>query len=517
MHDSKSFISNISWLIVGTLLSNIISIFVSIFIIRKLPVEDFGIYSLFLGSLAFFSLFSVTGILVALRRFIPELIKKKYFQYLKNLIVKAYSFGGLLSFICIVIVFFFKNEIGDLLKINKFDVYYTIFAINIFLYLQNSLSSIILISMYQQKILQIAGLLSMIVRGALYAIFLSQINIELIFIIEAVSVAVKAVLEIYFAIRAAQGYSKGENIPIPDAERTANRKRFKRYALLSTTNEMGTSVLSEVSDYYFISAYLGPHALGLYAYPNKILKLIFHWVPISSINNVVRPFFIGKYYSENENLDYLSRVFNFFLKVVTLIYGAICAVVIGYQSLINIVLFKAKYSETETLLIVILSFFLLRSMEHPVNTVMEITEKIQYNVYSKMFAVFNVLTTLFVLNYTNWSLIGVAVSTGISGFLKNYYIYFYMKRLSGIKIIAKEQLRIAAILVPTVAVMYFTSLIPNMILKSLLPILSGTIVFYVVYKNIKPWNEDELSIINKLLEKTLFRLKFVEKIYQFIK
>ena len=80
MHNIKTLIQNVGWLFIGTMFSNVISIFVTIFLIRKLPVEDFGIYSLFLGSLGMFGIFSINGAIVALRRYIPELIQ----AFLKN-------------------------------------------------------------------------------------------------------------------------------------------------------------------------------------------------------------------------------------------------------------------------------------------------------------------------------------------------------------------------------------------------------------------------------------------------
>ena len=131
MHSIKNLIQNVGWLFVGTIFSNVISIFVTIFLIRKLPVEDFGIYSLFLGSLGMFGIFSINGAIVALRRFIPELIQKKYYSYVKIFVRNLYFFSFSLGLIIIIVVFVFKNDVGNILQIKKFDIYFPIFCINI--------------------------------------------------------------------------------------------------------------------------------------------------------------------------------------------------------------------------------------------------------------------------------------------------------------------------------------------------------------------------------------------------
>ena len=115
MHNIKSLFQNLGWLFIGTIFSNVISVFVTIFLIRKLPVEDFGIYSLFLGSLGMFGIFSINGAIVALRRYIPELIQKKYYSYLKIFVRNLYLFSFSLGFVIIILVFIFKNEVGGLL------------------------------------------------------------------------------------------------------------------------------------------------------------------------------------------------------------------------------------------------------------------------------------------------------------------------------------------------------------------------------------------------------------------
>ncbi len=434
MHNIKNLIQNIGWLFIGTVLSNIISIFVTIFLIRKLPVADFGIYSLFLGSLTIFQIFSINGVIVAVRRYIPELIQKKYFNYAKKLIRTLYFYAYSFAIVIIIIVFIFKHEVGVVLQISSFDIYYSIFIINILLFLQSVFNNTILTTLYEQKFLSVFSLLSIIVRGVLYAIFLHAITIELIFIIEAISVGINAISGDIYSFIKIKNLGKGENAVMTDEEKQANKKRIKKYIALSTFNEMGESAFSQISDYYFISAFLGPAAIGLYAFPYKMLSAILAWIPFVQINQILKPYFIKQYYDSGENVKYLNLVYNILTKIFFLFLGFIFINVIAYQNLINVYVFNSKYLGTQILLIIVIPFFLVRAFVFPNSFILEISEKIQYNLYAKIFALLNVVAVFSVLQFTDWGILGVGAATAFFAVVKTFYIYYFVKKKTSVSL-----------------------------------------------------------------------------------
>ena len=501
MHTLKRFSENIKWLFIGTLLSNFISIFISIFLIRKLAVADFGIYSLFMGSLAIFSIFSINGIVVALRRFIPELLQKKYYKYHKKIIIKLYLFSLLLIFSTVLIVYVYKREIGILLNIDKFELYYSIFIINIFLFLQASLTSNLLVSLYEQKFLSIIGVISIIARGILYAVFFSQLTVDLIFIIEAICLGIKALPSLYFSYKKISEIEKESGFMISREEDKEFLKRIKRFSLLSTANEMGEGGFSQFSDYYLVAAFLGPYAMGLYAFPYKILSTIFDWIPMVQLNNIFKPYFITKYYEKEKNTNYLTEMFNFIVKIYFFFYGVIVVAVISYQNIVQVYLFNSKYLQTEALIVIVIFFYLLRSFGFPISIIIEIKEKIEYTLYAKAFAVFNVLAVLFVLEYTKWNLIGVAIATGVSGLLNNIYLYSKMKKVSNVSLNFTEFSKMLLMFLVIGISMYTASLVNNIIMQIILPLIIGLILFQLLYRALRPFNKNEESIISNLLGK----------------
>lgn len=512
MHTLKKMTQNIGWLITGTFISNLISIVISILIIRKLPVEDFGIYSLFIGSLTIISIFSVNGILLALRRFIPELIQKRHFSFHKSIIIKLYLISLLVTFMLVLIVFQYKKEIGILLNIDQFELYFSIFIINIFLYLQATISQDILVSLFEQKFISIISVISILVRGLLYVIFLTKLTVDLIFIIEAICIGVRAIPSVFYVYRKISNLTKSNNLEINFGEKREYRKRIKRYTLLSTANEIGEGGFSQVSDYYFISAYLGPFAMGLYAFPYRLLSSIFSWIPIERLNNIFKPYFINKYYEKNEDSTYLTGMFNFLLKLFLLFYGMTIACIISYQKLIHIYLFNSKYIETQLLLAIILIFYIFNALGFPTHIIIEIKEKIEYTLYAKIFALFNVLAVIFVLSFTNWNLIGVALATGISRFLRYYYLYLKMKKMSHVNIFAPDLLKTISIILLSGICMYLMSLIINLYMQIITPILVGGILFIGLYRLIKPFNDKEEILLSKFLTKFSIKMNVITKI-----
>ncbi len=510
MHTLKRFSENIKWLFIGTMASNFISVFISIFLIRKLAVADFGIYSLFMGSLSIFAIFSINGIVVAIRRFIPELVQKKYYKYHKLIIIKLYLISLLLIFITILIVYIYREQIGFYLKIDKFELYYSIFIINIFLFLQASITNNLLVTLFEQKFLSIIGVVSIIARGVLYAIFLSQLTIDLIFIIEAICMGIKALPSLYFTYKKITELEKDSGLTISQEETKDFVKRIRRFSLLSTANEMGEGGFSQISDYYFVSAYLGPFAMGLYAFPYKILSTIFDWIPMVQLNNIFKPYFITKYYEKDEDSAYLSDMFNFITKVYFFFYAAIVVGVISYQHLIQVYVFNSKYLETQTLIVIVILFYLLRSFAFPISIIIEIKEKIEYTLYAKIFAVFNVFAVIFVLEYTGWNLIGVALATGVSGLLRNIYLYFKMKQISKVRLNFPEMYKSLVIFLAMGCSMYGLSLINNIVTQVVLPAMTGLLLFQLLYRTLRPFNKNEEAILSNLLGR-LPKMYFISK------
>jgi O-antigen/teichoic acid export membrane protein len=337
----------------------------------------------------------------------------------------------------------------------------------------------------------------------------------MIFIIEAIGTGISTFPSFIYAYKKLSSLADNSDVDTPFNEKKEYRRRIYRFALLSTASEMGEGGFSQISDYYFVSAFLGPFAMGLYAFPYKIVSSIFSWLPVGRINELMRPFFINKYYEKKEDNIFLVEIFNFLVKFYILFYGIIIASIISYQRLINIYVFKSKYIDTQVLLMIVLSFVLIRAFTFSIYMIIEIKEKIQHSLYAQFFAIFNVFAVIFVLKYTGWGLIGVAFATGISNFLRNLYMYMVMKRNTKVKIYFKNFFSAFSIILLVGLSMYASSLTDHLILNITLPIIVGAIALPLFYKFIKPFSCPEEIILSGLISKFFPKLNFISKVFGF--
>ena len=513
MHTLKKFAENIGWLFLGTIISNIISLSITIFLIRKLPINEFGIYSLFFGSLSVFAMFSINGILVSLTRFSPELIQKNYFTFHKSIVIRLFLMSLFMTCVFVIIIFIYKDAIGNLLRIPNFSLYYSIFIINIFIYLEFTVSQNILIPLFEQKFLSIINVIGIIVRGCLYWLLFSKISIDLIFIIEAAGLGVSTVPSLIYAYNKLSKLTDNSDIITPANEKKEYKRRIYRFALLSTASEMGEGGFSQISDYYFVSAFLGPFAMGLYAFPYKIISSIFNWIPIGRINELMRPYFINKYYEKKEDNSYLNETFNFLVKVFILLYGIIIISILSYQKIINIYVFKSKYIETQLLLTVILMFVLIRAFTFSIYMIIELKEKVEHSLYAQSFAIFNVFAVIFVLRYTGWGLIGVAFATGLSNLLRNIYMYLVMKRNTKVKLSFSNFISTFSIIFLVGAGMYLSSLTNIILIQIILPVIVGAVSFPIFYKIIRPFSVNEEMILSNIIYRFSPKLRILSKVF----
>lgn len=465
--------------------------------------------------MAIFGIFSINGVIVALRRYIPELIQKKYNAYLRTIVKDLHFFSFSLAALIIVLVFVFKDQVGTLLQIPKFDVYFSIFIINIVLFLEKTFNNTVLTTLYKQKFLAILNVISVIIRGILYAIFLPVITIELIFIIEAIALGVNALGGLIYSFMKLKEIGIGEGIAIPSDERKANRKRVRKYIALSTADEMGESAFSQVSDYYFVSAFLGPVAVGIYAFPYKLISSVLNWISLANIYRIIKPYYISQYYNNNQSLDYLNFIYNFLTKIFFLFLGFLLIMIIAYQNLINVYVFSSKYIGTETLLIVIVPYFLGSAFMFPNQFMLEIKEKIQYTLYAKIFAVFNIVAVLAVLKFTPWGLIGVAAATALSAWLRTFYVYHYMKKSTSISINIQELIKSILLLSGLGLIVISSSFVNNLMGQIFLPAVLGTVSIIILIKILNPFNIEEKQQLNKLFNMIPLKVAFIRKILVF--
>ena len=102
------------------LISPVINFLLIVFIIRKLSVDEYGIYLFLISMMGYINLLSSLGIPGVFQRFLPEFYQKGEIDKLRQLVNKGLIWRCALSSGIILILILFSGLIGHFFKVNEF-------------------------------------------------------------------------------------------------------------------------------------------------------------------------------------------------------------------------------------------------------------------------------------------------------------------------------------------------------------------------------------------------------------
>ncbi len=344
----SSIRSSSIWVILRLFVSLTVGAVITTFIIRSLSVEEYGIYTILYSLIGYVSVIASFGIPEVFRRFIPEALQNKDYALLKNLVHRGLALRVLLSTLTVSIILLLHGPIGRLLKLEGFLDFFSIFAFGVVLFLEASLLTSVLHSLFLHKYSVIAGTIYTLFRGACVFLLLNTgWGIQGLLWSEVVSWGLWTALQWFFYYtQFAKRYPRGNSPRIP-------LRRYGRYAGLSALNETGSAAMSVSTDFFIISAFLGPGAVAVYGFADRVIKLSLSCMPHIVLIDVIRPAFFTKY-TESGKKQHLNAMFNLLVKI-----GAFCVFplaagifVLGDKMIIFV--FKPDYLPAEPILWVLI-------------------------------------------------------------------------------------------------------------------------------------------------------------------
>ena len=257
-------------IITGSLLITAIISFMALpFLSRFYTVEDFGVYGLAL------SIVSVVSTVSSLRLDQAILIANKNDK--ASLVVSGMLIAFLISFICFIALFFFKELyfcIAVALGVFASSIFQLIYSYN---FSENKEYYCGFLNLYRSS--------SLIVAQLAMPFFLD--TPELIY-----GIYFQSVLLVILSISVIFRLLKVSQINLSKVF------EFKDFVLINSPHALLNS-FSHNMPYYFISFFLGSKAVGYYAIVERILRL-----PINLVSQVVRQFFIRDFSKiENDDID----------------------------------------------------------------------------------------------------------------------------------------------------------------------------------------------------------------------
>lgn len=484
------------WVILRLVVSMTIGVVITTFIIRSLSVEEYGIYIVLYSLIGYVSAIASFGIPEVFRRFIPEALQKKEYSLLKHLVLRGLMLRVLLSALTVGIILLLHEPIGRLLKLEDFIDYFSIFAFGVVLFLEVSLLTSVLHSLFLHKYSVIAGTIYTLFRGVCVFVLLNAgWGIQGVLWAEVVSWGLWTALQWFFYYNQfVKRHPSAESPQIP-------LRRYARYAGLSSLNELGSTAMGASTDYFIISAFLGPSAVAIYAFSGQVIKLLMNCMPHIVLIDVIRPTFFTKYAESGRN-QHLNEMFNLLVKIGAFFVFPLAAGIFVLGDKMITFVFKPDYLSAEPILWIIMVFTAINIFSTPASLVLQAVEQVQINLYSKVFAIFNVAAALLVIE--RFGVMGVVLTSCLSGFMKNFYCYWFARKYAELSIDWCGLFKISCNALGMALLLWFLRPYANNFFSlALLAAISGLFFLLVSWAN-KAFNIQERAWINRIVPMRVF-------------
>jgi len=407
------------WMIVRLGVSLTVGVFVTTYVIRSLSVEEYGVYTVLYSMIGYVGVIAGFGIPSVFQRFIPEALQKEQYGLLKRLVLRGLILRILLSAVAVGVIYSLHGPIGRLLQLGNFVDYLTIFAWGIVLSLEATLLTQVLHSLFLHKYSVIASTIHTVFRGGCIFVLL-----QMGWGIHGVLWAEVASWGLWGALLAAFYYWNFSRLhPTKERARLPLRRYF-RFGGFAAFNKIGESVLGVSTDFFVITAFLGPGAVALYAFADRVLKMLKHCLPQNILLDVIRPTFYAKYAKSGDSQD-LKDMFNLLVKIGAFFTFPLAAGILALGDQMIVHVFKPEYLEAKPILWILTATLAIGIFTAPTGFVLLAIEKPQIGFYAKVFAVYNLVAELLVIQ--RFGVMGVVLVTGSAIVMKNLFIYYFAR------------------------------------------------------------------------------------------
>ena len=414
------------WMIARLGISLTVGALATTLIIRSLSVEDYGVYSVLYCLIGYASVIGGFGIPSVFQRFIPEALQKKQYSLLKKLIFRGLILRILLSGVVVAVVYLIHGPLGRLLKIEGFLDYFWIFSWGIIFSLEATLLTSVLHSLFLHKYSVIASTIYTVFRGVC-VVGLLQLGCGIRGLLWAEVVAWVLwtfLLGLFYYIKFLRLHAKAPEVPLP-------LRRYTRYGAYSAFSKLGESALGVSTDFFVITAFLGPGAVAFYAFAHRVIRLFLGCMPHVVLINVIKPSFFTKYAETGSKQD-LVVMFNLLVKLAAFCVFPLAAGIFVLGGKMIAIVFKPEYLGALPILWILTVSIVIGIFASPTGLVLLAVEKVQIGFYSKIFAIYNLAAELLVIQM--YGVIGVVLVTCSAGVMKSLFIYYYARKYVGLRV-----------------------------------------------------------------------------------
>jgi O-antigen/teichoic acid export membrane protein len=423
---SQILVKNTTWIYIGKFVTQLLGVIVSIFVIRKLSVEEYGTFNFLVASFIGFQVIALQPIQSILNRYIPEIAVCNDWRKICKFLGFALLFSSIIMIVLITLLVFFKDQYGKLFNIIDFNKYFIPFLIYIVLHYVKLFLTTTISALLLHKQLSLIKIINSTLYLIFYIYYLPVLTVNLMLYIASGLAILNILFNIYVVgVHIWKMALANKNI----SRSKVNKSRVLRYGIIAFFNEIAAGIIGNTSDYFIISAMGNQMYTGIFSFATKLKNLFNKLLPVTEFKTVLRPLFFQKFSQEYNKKDF-NQLYNFIVKVMVPIFTipAIYFVFFGKAIIINI--YDPKYIEAYILTCIILISNIEIGVFYPVVFTVQLLERNEIQLYSKIIAVISIFLGILGMKY--FGLIGVITVTSLSNIFKKIFVFLMIKKKAGI-------------------------------------------------------------------------------------
>lgn len=486
----------------------IINLFLSIYVIRQLNVEDFGSYKFINSIIAFAGFFLAWGLEDSLTRYIPEFLAKKNFLRINSLVTnflairtsaiiilaiafeikKAWIFtffnvpGALVGMTIFISLIILLSKTYSLFGISLLSAYIEQHKINAYKIFQNTLKAILF---------YFAIKFDYGIKGLIFSLLICEVVAFLYYLY-------------YFLVKY---FKNNQCITIADTNELVTNKRISKYATFSGLTNITNVFKETLVDNFIIGKFGSMMSVGYYSYGSTILGMVRSFNPITILKNLYLPILIKKYYSLTSETEKDSLI-NTWYQLLTKIYLFImlpifiCIAILSRE--ITTIIFDPKYLSAVPVIFILSIAFVIGDLSYTLDFIINISEKVKIYLFSEIFSIYNLVMDIILIR--EYGIIGAAFATGSTLILRSLFFQIATRRMvkNNIKFPYHALLKVFLNLFPVILFLFLVQNLISTILGLILIIFLSITIYFLMSWIFKVFDTKDKIIVNRIIGREIW-------------
>ena len=486
---------------VASLLMFIFSSLTSIYIIRKLAVEDYGTYN-FIGSLITIAQYVTSlGLGPTIQRYLPE-YREKGNNYFQKRILFVSMLIRLLAGFFFILVFLIAND-RIIITFNlpvSFSKFSPLIALIILLTLESQLlGDAALVALFENRYWNFSRSTYMCLRFILFYLSLSM-GYGILGILWSWLI-VEVILFLLFLIKA---YKIIFSLPTKKTEiQPLPIRRFINFGGYLILQQSAWFFRDKATDIFLISYFFGTYEVALYSFAFGMPLKLMSFSPGSKLRGIFTPLFVRSYTKTNDKQQ-LSYFFELVNKIIFFSMVPIFVILMILADKVIIYVFNPAYLKVANMFVLSLGFLMIWQFAYAYVPIIYTLEKTKILFIGSLFAFYNLIVDIILI--PSLGILGAILATGSAGVMLPIYYHFAMKREKEIEL--KYPLRAFAKFSVNTAitagiVFLMRDFINNFLSLIYVLVIGGIIYLGLSYLN-KGFDEKDRKIFNNAIGKNIF-------------